>query len=245
MRLSAASTSDERVRHLQKQYEYFLILFYVGTWSKRCKRIKKPPVLELDNDFTGVPLDQYYGKWIWLNTTYNDFTGEPDKWDDVENEVELLSPVDSGAGRWVLALGQHDQQQQQQIINQTLKTRSLGNPLSYYTHSQAYLLDYFIRAIGPNCSLSSSQNPYMSLIPLLSYPTFRNTILAVSANQLTLLGDTRYSREARMYKQKALTGLTQVDGTSTADFGVVASVMMLCFHDVGSHHKYSWWRVRS
>jgi anaphase-promoting complex subunit 1 len=152
--------------------------------------------------------------------------------------VEILSPIDKGAGRWVLALGQQEQQQQQ-LINQTLKTRSLGSPLSYYTHSEAYLLDYFIRAIGPNCSLSSSLNPYMSLIPLLSYTTFRNTILAVSANQLTLLGDTRYSREARMYKQKALTGLTQVDGTSTTDFGVVASVLMLCFHDVRSLYKDS------
>lgn len=209
-----------------------------GTWSKRCNRIKKPPALVLDNEFTGVPLDQYYGKWIWLNTTYNDFTGEPDDWDDGENEVDLLSPVDNDAGRWVLALGQQGQQQQQ-LISQTLKARSLGNPLSYYTHSEAYLLDYFIRAIGPNCSLSSSQNPYMSLIPLLSYPTFRNTILAVSANQLTLLGDKRYSREAGVYKQKALTGLTQIDGTSTADFGVVASVMMLCFHDVCARCNYS------
>lgn len=220
-------------------YENLLTRSCIGTWSKRCKRIKKPPVLELDNDFTGVPLDQYYGKWIWLNTTYNDFTGEPDKWDDGEREVEIISNVDNTGGRWVLALGEHEQQQQQ-IINQSLKTRPLGNPLSYYKHSEAYLLDYFIKAIGPNCSLSSLQNPYMSLIPLLSYTTFRNTILAVSANQLTLLGDTRYSREARMYKQKALTGLTQVDGASTADFGVVASVMMLCFHDVCSHHRYYW-----
>ncbi|KAE8547968.1 hypothetical protein EYB25_009761 [Talaromyces marneffei] len=212
-----------------------------GTWSKRCKRIKKPPVLELDNDFTGVPLDQYHGRWIWLNTTYNDFTGEPNKWDDGENEVELFSPIGNDAGCWVLASGQHEQQQQQQqLLSQTLKMRSLGNPLSYYKQSEAHLLDYFIRAIGPNCSLSSSQNPYMSLVPLLSYTTFRNTILAVSANQLSLLGDTRYSKEARMYKQKALTGLTQIGGTSTEDFGVVASVLMLCFHDISDNCSPSW-----
>uniref|UniRef100_A0A093VB55 C-type lectin lectoxin-Thr1 n=1 Tax=Talaromyces marneffei PM1 TaxID=1077442 RepID=A0A093VB55_TALMA len=166
-----------------------------GTWSKRCKRIKKPPVLELDNDFTGVPLDQYHGRWIWLNTTYNDFTGEPNKWDDGENEVELFSPIGNDAGCW-------------------------GD--------------------WTKLSLSSSQNPYMSLVPLLSYTTFRNTILAVSANQLSLLGDTRYSKEARMYKQKALTGLTQIGGTSTEDFGVVASVLMLCFHDISDNCSPSW-----
>ncbi|EED14059.1 conserved hypothetical protein [Talaromyces stipitatus ATCC 10500] len=205
-----------------------------GTWSKRSNRIKKPPVLELDNDFTGVPLDQYFGKWIWLNTTYEDFTGKINQWDDGENEVGLLSPIDNSAGRLVLASAH------QQVVDQTLKTRTLGNPLSYYDYSEAYLLDYFINAIGPNCSLSSSQNPYMSLIPLLSYTTFRNTILAVSANQLSLLGDTRYSRDAYMFKQKALTGLTQVDTTSTADFGVVASVLMLCFHDISANCSPSW-----
>lgn len=43
-----------------------------------------------------------------------------------------------------------------------------------------------------------------------------------------------------MYKQMALTGLTQVDGTSTADFGVVASVLMLCFHDISDNCSPSW-----
>lgn len=72
----------------------------------------------------------------------------------------------------------------------------------------------------------------MLLIPLFSSTTLRNTILAVSANQLFLLGDTRYFREACLYKAKAVTRLTQVDGTSMVDFDIVASVLMLCFHDV-------------
>jgi len=114
-----------------------------------------------------------------------------------------------------------------------LEKRSLGSPFSQFRYTERYLLDYFVHGIGPTCSLSRSNNPYMSLIPLLSHTTLRNTLLAVSANQLSLLGNAVCSREDYKYKDRALKGLQNDLTISTLEFGTVASILMMCFHDVG------------
>ncbi|KAH8688756.1 fungal-specific transcription factor domain-containing protein [Talaromyces proteolyticus] len=202
-----------------------------GTWSKRCGRIKKPPVLELDEDFTGVPLEQYIGRWIWLNTTYDDFTGDLDNSDT----DEALFQIDQNTTRRALYM-----QGNRYLRSPYLEPRSFGGPFSQCTYEEGNLLDYFIRGIGPNCSLSRSNNPYMSLIPLLSHTTFKNTLLAVSANQLYLLGDKSCSQEAFMYKDKALKGLQREIKSPTLHFATVASVLMMCFHDISDGCASSW-----
>ncbi|CRG83552.1 Pc22g16640 [Talaromyces islandicus] len=196
----------------------------VGTWSKRCTRIRKPPVLKLDDDFTGVPLEEYVGRWIWLNTTCDDFTGEDNGWNlDSANDTLLqIDGITVKSGRFIHDLAN----------NNYLERRHLGSPFGHYTYREGYLLDYFIHGIGPSCSLSRSNNPYMSLVPLLSHTTLRNTILAVSANQLFLLGNTVCSQEDFMYKDRALKGLQKEIKSSTLEFGTVASILMMCFHDI-------------
>lgn len=201
-------------------------VIHSGTWSKRCKRIRKPPVLKLDDDFTGVPLEEYVGRWIWLNTTYDDFTGEENGWDlDSSNDALLqIDGIKVESGLFI--------QEDTSADNHYLEKRPLGSRFSHYTHREGYLLDYFIHGIGPSCSLSRSNNPYMSLVPLLSHTTLRNTILAVSANQLFLLGNTVCSQEDFMYKDRALKGLQNEIKSSALEFGTVASILMMCFHDV-------------
>lgn len=197
-----------------------------GTWSKRCKRIRKPPVLKLDDDFTGVPLEEYVGRWIWLNTTYDDFTGEENGWnpDSPSDTLLQIDGIKVERGRFI--------QGDDLANNHYLERRPLGSPFGHYTYREGYLLDYFIHGIGPSCSLSRSNNPYMSLVPLLSHKTLRNTILAVSANQLFLLGNTVCSQEDFMYKDRALKGLQNEIKSSTLEFETVAAILMMCFHDV-------------
>ncbi|BDD63560.1 hypothetical protein MAP00_008435 [Monascus purpureus] len=121
-------------------------------------------------------------------------------------------------------------------------TKALGHPLSSYSEIEGYLLQYFIEGIGPNCSLSISYNPYISLITPLSFyhSTLRSALLAVAANQLRLLGDSRFQKEACLYKDNALRGLQQAIITDSLDYGAVATVLMLCFHDISDGCDPSW-----
>lgn len=108
------------------------------------------------------------------------------------------------------------------------------HPFQSFPETDGYLLDYFIRGISPSCSLSTSHNPYISLvIPLcFSSQTLLNALLAVAANQLCLLGRPQLRQEACHYKDKALQGLRREVCTSMQDEGTVAAVLMLCFQDV-------------
>ncbi|PGH12279.1 hypothetical protein AJ80_06793 [Polytolypa hystricis UAMH7299] len=202
-----------------------------GTWSKRSSKIKKPSEADLDREFHAVPTGQYMHRWLFLNSTYWDFGNE---------EAERPRHVDAdGANNVLMSLGVSG------IINNGIYT---GPPLQRaivhtpYPSTESYLLEYFIDKIGPNCSLSPFYNPYLKLVtPIASWhEPLRNTLLAIAANQRRLLGDRRYVNEAVMYKQRALTGLQTEINEKKPSFGTVATVLMLCFHDIADGCTPSW-----
>ncbi|KAL4805925.1 fungal-specific transcription factor domain-containing protein [Aspergillus unguis] len=116
------------------------------------------------------------------------------------------------------------------------------HPLHSFPQSESYLLDYFIRGISPSCSLSSSHNPYTSLIIPLCFTsnTLLHTLLAVAANQLYLLGHEHFQQSACFYKDKALTGLRQRMEERVYDEQTIATVLMLCFQDISDGCSPSW-----
>lgn len=115
-----------------------------------------------------------------------------------------------------------------------LTKKPFAHFLGSYSDSESYLFDYFIHGIGPKCSLSESDNPYISLLtPLFFFSqTFRHALLATAANQLRLSGDTRFSTEACHFKGMALQGLQQDISVDTCNDSIAATVLMLCFQDV-------------
>ncbi|RJE20412.1 hypothetical protein PHISCL_07244, partial [Aspergillus sclerotialis] len=118
----------------------------------------------------------------------------------------------------------------------------MGHPISFYPEVEGHLFNYFVQAIGPNCSLSPSFNPYISLItPLsLNHTVLWNALLAVAANQLRLLGDNRYNKEACTFKHNALQGVQHAIATQNYDYGILATVLMLCFHDISDGCDPAW-----
>ncbi|KAK2868106.1 hypothetical protein FQN49_003155 [Arthroderma sp. PD_2] len=173
--------------------------------------------LNIERDFHGVPIAQYTDRWLFLNTTYWDFGSAQER--PVE-EPESLTQL-YGKGRW------------SSPFNPSLRAAPC-HPLLTFTQTESYLLDYFIQGIGPNCSLSPHYNPYISLVtPLaLSHVPLRNTLLAIAANQFCRLGNARFEKEAYIYKQRALAGLQNEINERKPSFGAVATVLMLCFHDL-------------
>ena len=100
------------------------------------------------------------------------------------------------------------------------------------------LFSYFVLSICPSCSLSPSQNPYLFYLTPMSfeYPVLRSALLAASANQLRLLGDRRFERDAWSHKAKAIRGVQEAIDSGVVDVGVVATILMLCFYDVCAHN---------
>lgn len=68
----------------------------------------------------------------------------------------------------------------------------------------------------------------------LQFAPLSSALLAVSANQLWLLNDTRFERMACVYKNKAIRGVQNAIDAGKVDAGVVATVLMLCFYDVST-----------
>ncbi|KAK2792421.1 hypothetical protein FQN52_003356 [Onygenales sp. PD_12] len=180
----------------------------------------------LGPDFEAVPIDQYSGKWIFLNTTYWDF-GNRDTTDIDRNSLVQMALTQSqhGFGQGAPLRG------------------ALGHPLANYSPAEGFLMDYFVRGIAPFCSLSSKKNPYLELVTPLGlnfHEPVRNILLAIAANQLQLLGNRTYEREAYIYKQKALHGLQNEINAREPSPGAVATVLMLCFHDITDGCSPSW-----
>ncbi|EEH03625.1 conserved hypothetical protein [Histoplasma capsulatum G186AR] len=199
-----------------------------GTWSKR-PTTKPRTKIGIDHEFDPVPLDQYIGRWLFLNTTYWDF-GESDGEEIPKCSLEQLEEI-------------------AQSVNGVVRSspcRPLGHPLVHYCPVESFLLDYFIRGIAPFCSLSTECNPYLSLVTPLAlnyqqpHKPLRNTLLAIAANQLQLLGNHTYEREAFVFKQKALHGLQNEINNRKPSAGTVATVLMLCFHDITDGCTPSW-----
>ena len=112
----------------------------------------------------------------------------------------------------------------------------LSTSLQQYSSVDGNLFDYFITVICPNCSLSSSQNPYLTFLTPMSFEfaPLSSALLAVSANQLWLLNDKRFERKACVYKNRAIRGVQNAIDSGKVDAGVVATVLMLCFYDVST-----------
>ncbi|RDK40323.1 MFS general substrate transporter [Aspergillus phoenicis ATCC 13157] len=170
-------------------------------------------VLKYSDVFYGIPLDAYMGRWIFLNSTSSDFmesSSDSGEMDTDGIEPDLLS--------------------------------ALGHPLAAYSHLESYLIDYFIHGIGPSCSLSPIENPYITLLtPLaLSHKTLRDALISAAGNQLRLLGDNRFTKEALIYKNRALKGLQQEIELGSISDGAIATVLMLCFHDISDECAPSW-----
>ncbi|GCB27252.1 uncharacterized transporter C757.13 [Aspergillus awamori] len=172
-----------------------------------------------------VSLDEYSGRWVFLNLTVKNYledTGEVDY--DSDNEDTVMQGLS----------GESDD---------ALQLRSvLSHPLSEYSHSESYLLQYFIQSIGPDCSLSSIDNPYITLLTPLAFchPALRNAMVSVAANQLRLLGDARYANEAALYKNRAIQGLQQAVELQNIDDGIIGTILMLCFYDISDKCDSSW-----
>lgn len=187
----------------------------IGTCSKQQRGI-----LSLSNSKPThrkmISLDAYSGRWVFLNLTtknYLEDTGEVDYDSDEDTAMKDVS-------------GEPDDALQLRSI--------LSHPLSEYSHSESYLLQYFIQSIGPDCSLSSNDNPYINLLTPLAFchPALRNAMVSVAANQLRLLGDARYANEAVLYKNRAIQGLQQAVELRNIDDGIIGTILMLCFYDV-------------
>jgi len=98
----------------------------------------------------------------------------------------------------------------------------------------SHLLNYFVHELGPKCSLSSTNNPYIHvLIPIaMEFQPLRDALLAVSANSLRLQDDTRYESYALKYKSSALRGLRRTLEANIIDWRGLATTLMFCFYDV-------------
>ncbi|GKZ76274.1 hypothetical protein AnigIFM56816_005253 [Aspergillus niger] len=197
-----------------------------GTRSKQPNNARDRTVLKYSDVFYGIPLDAYMGRWIFLNSTSSDFmesSGDSDEMDTEGIEPDLLSVF-------------------VQFPDTIPLDKGLGHPLAAYSHLESYLIDYFIHGIGPNCSLSPIENPYITLItPLaLSHKTLRDALISAAGNQLRLLGDNRFTKEALIYKNRALKGLQQEIELGSISDGAIATVLMLCFHDISDECAPSW-----
>ncbi|XRM36679.1 hypothetical protein ABZX51_000170 [Aspergillus tubingensis] len=197
-----------------------------GTRPKQPDSARDRTVLKYNDVFYGVPLNAYTGRWIFLNSTSSDFMESSSDGDEMDTdgiEPDLLSVF-------------------VQFPDTIPLDKGLGHPLATYSHLESYLIDYFIHGIGPNCSLSPIENPYITLItPLaLSHKTLRDALISAAGNQLRLLGDTRFSKEALIYKERALKGLQQEIELGSISDGAIATVLMLCFHDISDECAPSW-----
>ena len=115
------------------------------------------------------------------------------------------------------------------------------SPFVFSSHD-SYLFDYFISSICPSCSLSATYNPYLYYITPMSfvYPPLYNAILSVSANQLRLLNDRRFEKDALLYKTKTLKGLRESISSGDVNWPFIATILMLCFYDISDGCDESW-----
>lgn len=181
-------------------------------WSKRPGATVQNRITK--GKFQGVSLTQYNNRWVFLNLNEHHF----------QNTDRMPRTRPSPRPR---------HRSMNLSINPSIST-SIYHPLHSFLDKESYLLDYFIRGIGPSCSLSEMHNPYISLVVPLCFisVTLRHTLLAVAANQLCLVGKDQFTEQACDYKHIALQGLRKEISAGVHDDGTVASILMLCFHEV-------------
>ncbi|KAN0099341.1 Fungal specific transcription factor domain containing protein [Hyaloscypha variabilis] len=219
-----------------------------GKWSKKSKmKISKS---EPGGRYQPIDLRPYMGMWVFLNASKENF--------------ELHRRHDLGDEK--TAVGEREDENPPALRNETLEMvisqpdgilpineiLSLeGSPMmsrfsfdtfSAFSSIEGNLFSYFVNSIGPSCSLSPSQNPYLAYLTPMSFqfPALRDALIAASANQLRLLNDKRFEREALSYKNKAIRAVQRAIDAEEIDVGIVATVLMLCFYDISDGCNRSW-----
>ncbi|RDL33047.1 uncharacterized protein BP5553_08486 [Venustampulla echinocandica] len=212
-----------------------------GKWSKthkKCQNVRSDP----GKLFKPINLSAYTGEWIFLNATKNDFTicsimnYDPSDYPSNDLEPELETET--------LDLIPPELDQVEADPGQEMAIYQPGGSLCMWSYStvEGNLFNYFIVSICPSCSLSESDNPYLTyLVPMsFNFPTLQNALLAVSANQLRLLNDKRFEMEAWYHKSKAIQGVQRAIDAGRVDVGIVATVLMLCFYDISDGCNRAW-----
>ena len=168
-------------------------------------------------------------EWTFLNVTYKDFEDEYSAdviEDDVPSDPECqqLRLIDSPSSGVRTVTGKNPVALLLENIPSTL-----------YRGIDSHLLNYYIYELCPNCSLSSIQNPYLSVLLPIAYQfePLRNAVLAAAANQLRLLNHHRFEAHALSLKSATIRALRQHLVTETVDWKSLATILMLCFYDVG------------
>lgn len=212
----------------------------IGRW------IKEPQKAVTASEFAPFKpanLDAYVGRWIFLNATYDDFGDELvyqrpfEEAELSEDEGEVPSPL--------LQLDAYDNVADEALALMWPSAAfrgvpsSMSTPLDGFLSIEGNLFDYFVTSICPSCSLSPSQNPYLTILTPMSFmfAPLKSALLAVSANQLRLLNDKRFQREALEHKSMALQGVQRAIDVGEVGFGVVATILLLCFYDVSDENR--------
>lgn len=213
--------------------------YFIGRWTKEPQKAVTTSEFV---PFKPANVDVYVGRWIFLNVTYDDFGDEivyHRSFGDAEvseDEGEVVAPllqltVNDKAADGALALTWPP-------AAFRAVPPLISTPLSGYSSIEGSLFEYFVTSICPSCSLSSSQNPYLKILTPMSFmfAPLKSALLAVSANQLTLLNDKRFQKEALEHKSIALQGVQRAIDVGEVGCGVVATILLLCFYDVSNEN---------
>jgi hypothetical protein len=217
---------------------------FSGKWYKKTKT--KTSRSEPGCRYEPVDLRAYVGKWVFFNASKDDFeTSCGEHAGSLEERLveEQENPAVISEYELITALVRTEEIE---YIDECLPLDAMtllmptSSFSSYSTFSsiEGNLFSYFVTSIGPSCSLSASQNPYLAYLTPMSFqfPALRDALIAASANQLRLLNDKRFEREAWSYKNKAIRAVQRAIDAEEIDLGIVATVLMLCFYDVGNAH---------
>ncbi|PVH79121.1 MFS general substrate transporter [Cadophora sp. DSE1049] len=194
-----------------------------------------------------IDLGSYIGEWIFLNFTGTDFCQSQST--DTQGDVEDISTADgdkipiSNESLILMPSNARSIALNSGIFGGQLSLVSPGHfATSTLSSIDGNLFSYFVLSICPSCSLSPSQNPYLAYLTPMSFefPVLRSALLAVSANQIRLLGDRRFERDAWSHKSRAIRGVQEAIDDGVVDVGIVATILMLCFYDISDGCNPSW-----
>ncbi|CDR45914.1 CYFA0S20e01750g1_1 [Cyberlindnera fabianii] len=145
-----------------------------------------------------------------------------------------------------------------QVLNVTEPT--LDQCSFNLTDIEERLMHYFIDSIAPRCVcvelkagntnalnsyIAPELNPYLHLIVPLSFNSklLMKTLIATSASQLALLGETEYVALAKDYLKEVVTEISKLIESKTDHDGwddVFAIIIMLCFVEISVSCNNSW-----
>lgn len=135
-----------------------------------------------------------------------------------------------------------DEEEEETCDTRTPSPTTTLSHLDGLSNTEAYLFDYFISAICPNCSLSPTNNPYLYYIAPMTFafPPLHDAVISIAATERQLLNDRRFEKEACLYKSRALKGLQATISSGSVSWPFIATVLMLCFGDIADGCSDSW-----